>query len=758
MASNFRFDSDSEGDDVSEHTRSDVSSPVPQDDDDGPRPYWFEFTEEEDEEEVREVLSKEQRSANELFAIFDKYDWSVTNSDFAEAQKFFADLVTKTKIHMEKFDIRKIVELNEATNDDEDQVRSLWGILQESVAEDEMIEQGLRRSDDEDAAAKPGYNRLVRLQEERIKFRAYLEAQKEQAKVAIARAEEEDEGEVTESVLLGRLEDAWLGKRKDKRVNGAQSCFEIAKTATDLKFADVAITAEVVYALLSLKEESRRVVSIPCATLTRYFDKLLAIIKPILSRKDIVDNFDALKENITGDAPESNEQTFRSGIVIPGGIVSVCSTLFGELRSSLVFTKIFEVDYKSLLLKENELSDFIDQCFSYTNSKSGKASLAKNLLAIVGQRSESAHGKLFALLPTSERSRALLAADVATTVQNLTNVLVNDNISILYNVYQLALQGKFQEGKDAILRSGIADERDYNYWNDEFSMMYNRVVAQLGLAAFAAAKFQEASECLQKIFVSGYDQKSAERVRSRDEVRTSIGQEAPRTDDSNAQLAWRDLLVPAHFEISYDHLELAALVSEVILDAVADARRPYQHKKRSIIARQIKFPKYQHNVSGNPNNTTETLRAVVAALKNGEGKEISRLIQAVPAWDSFPQYNTTPQDNVLSRIREEALKVYCYTYAVSFLSISVAELAAQFELPESSVKCIINQALLDKESPLVAFWSQDESLLLVDRGNVTRLQHLVNDAADKVYELAGIASGQSRGRGGRGGRGRGRRN
>jgi translation initiation factor 3 subunit C len=756
MASNFRFDSDSEADDVSEHTRSDVSSPVPQDDD-GPRQYWFEFTEEEDEEEVREVLSKEQRSANEIFAVFDKYDWSVTNSDFAEAQKHFVDIVAKAKVHVEKFDIRKIVDLNEATTEDEDQVRSLWGILQESVAEDEMIEQGLRRSDDEDAAAKPGYNRLVKLQEERMKFRAYLEALKVQAKTAIALAEEEEEGEVTESVLLGRLEDAWLGKRKDKKVNGAQSCAAIVKTAADLKFTDVTVTAEAVHALLSIKEESRRVVSIPCATLVRHFDKLVSLIKPILSRKDVVDSFDALKERSSTDAPEGDVQ-FRSGIVIPGGIVSVCTTLFSVLRSSLVFTKIYEVDYKTLLVKENELSDFIDQCFSYTNSKSGKISLAKNLLSVVGQRSEVAHKALFALLSATDRPRSLLAADITTTVKNLTNILVNDNISVLYNVYQLALQGKFQEGKDVILRSGISEEREYSYWNDEFSMMYNRVIAQLGLAAFAAAKFQEASECLQKLFVSGYDQKMAERVRSRDEVRTSIGQEAPRTDDSNAQLAWRDLLVPAHFEILYDHLELAASVSEVILDAVADARRPYQHKKRSIIARQIKFPKYQHNVSGSPNNTTEMLRAVVVALKNGEGKQITALIRDARAWDCFPQYNTTPRDNVIARIREEALKVYCYTYAVSFSSLSVADLATQFELTADSVRCIINQALLDKESPLVAFWSQDEELLLVDRGNVTRLQHLVNDAADKVYELAGIASGQSRGRGGRGGRGRGRRN
>lgn len=764
MAQNFKFDSDSDSDVISERTRSTASTPINQDDD-GPNPYWYEFTEEEDEEEDREVLSKENRSANEIFSVFDKYDWSVTNSDFAEAQKYFVDLVSKARAHLEKFDIRKIVPLTDAPEEEEDQARSLWSILNDSVSEeDEMIDQGLRKSDGEES--KPGYNRLVKLQEERLKFRKYLSEIKIAAKIAVASSQEVAEGELTESTLMMRLEDAWQGKR-DKKVYGAQSCMNVIKLAEERGFKDVMTTGKVIYALLFIQEESRRSVSISYS-LERLFDMLADVVKDAVVRSDCVETFDQLKvlhENQEVE-DDSDAVQFKAGIVIPGGPAAVCSTLFTELRRVIQFTNLHDEAYALLVKKENELVDLVDLCFAYQSGRAKQLQLVKLLFLLVGYRSQASHALLMGLLPPRDKARVLLDNDIVKTITNLSNFPSQQaaQTGVLYRAYQHALVGEFQKGKDAILRSGISQWG--NYADAEFSLLYNRVIAQLGLAAFATGKLQETNECLQKIFCKS-DKKDDDkrddrktRVCSWNETMTIIGQNVPPAYEgfsSTARLACKELVVPPHFHISYDHLELAASVAAVVVDSVAEARRPYQRLNQSALTRRYKQQNPQHLVYGAPNATGEVVRAMTAALKSGDCKRAVQLLSEASAWQDFPTFgeNASARDVVLGRLKEEALRVFCYTYACSFSSLSLKHLSERFALQSPAVKCIINQTLLDKESPLVAFWSEDEELLSVDRGNVTRLQHLVDNAANTVYDLSTLATWQSRGRGrgGRGGRG-----
>ncbi|KAK9500218.1 hypothetical protein O3M35_001517 [Rhynocoris fuscipes] len=70
-----------------------------------------------------------------------------------------------------------------------------------------------------------------------------------------------------------------------------------------------------------------------------------------------------------------------------------------------------------------------------------------------------------------------------------------------YVAYQFALAGRYHEGADFIRKSGIqdflADAEDYTMLTP-LSVLYNRVMAQFGLAAFEAGDIEQTYEILDR--------------------------------------------------------------------------------------------------------------------------------------------------------------------------------------------------------------------------------------------------------------------
>lgn len=120
---------------------------------------------------------------------------------------------------------------------------------------------------------------------------------------------------------------------------------------------------------------------------------------------------------------------------------------------------------------------------------------------------------------------------------------------------------------------------------------------------------------------------------------------------------------------------------------------------------------------------------------------------------------------LISRIQEEGLRTYLFTYSSFYASLSLEQLAATFSLPVRTVTATVSKMIWNED--LAASLDQSTGTVAFHRTDVTRVQQLAQTLADRVTQLAdsnaktldvklgGGANWQERGEGGgkRGGAG-----
>lgn len=295
--------------------------------------------------------------------------------------------------------------------------------------------------------------------------------------------------------------------------------------------------------------------------------------------------------------------------------------------------------------------------------------------------------------------------------------------ALLCSVYHYALHDQYYHARDLFLISHIPDFIDKAEIKTQ--ILYNRTVVTLGLCAFRMGLFQKAHDCLSGICGSRVKELLAQ------------GQQKWPDKDPEQEKIERRRQIPYHMHINPDLLECCHLTCAMILELPHLARTPSISGYQTVISKQ--FRKYltgygKQIFTGPPENTREHVLAATKALLAGDWQKACDYILGLEVWKLIPNEGGEKVKQMLRvRIKEEAVRTYLLLNGEHYESLSLAHICSMFDMEQSTTRKIICRMIFNKE--ISAAWEHPANILVIYKTEVTPLQALSQNVADKVSQL-----------------------
>jgi translation initiation factor 3 subunit C len=194
--------------------------------------------------------------------------------------------------------------------------------------------------------------------------------------------------------------------------------------------------------------------------------------------------------------------------------------------------------------------------------------------------------------------------------------------AMLCHIYHNALHGRYHEARDMLLMSHLQDT--IQHADVTTQILYNRVVVQLGLAAFKKGYIAECQSTLLEIFSS---QKPKELL--------AQGIQRFSQNTPEQELIEKRRLLPFHLHINLELLETAFLVSCMLQEIPLLASLDSEEQKRKACSKPFKRLLDQadrQTFMGPPENTRDHIMQASKALQSGEWEKAKEMILSIKIW------------------------------------------------------------------------------------------------------------------------------
>ena len=299
--------------------------------------------------------------------------------------------------------------------------------------------------------------------------------------------------------------------------------------------------------------------------------------------------------------------------------------------------------------------------------------------------------------------------------------------SMMCQIYHHALHDRFLEARDLLLMSHLQD--NITSVNDVDTMiLFNRMMVNLGLAAFRLGRIWDAHQCLSDI-CSG-------RVRELLAQGVTTGRYAG--DKSiEEEKAEKRRQIPYHLHINVDLLEACHLISAMLLEVpnmAANAKKA--GRKSRILSRQFRkhVDSFNRQVfAGPPEQTRDYIMCATKALMNGDWKKCADYLSGLDVWQLLPVENVADQINTMleGKVKVEGLRTYLFKHSSHYDSLSLAQLCSMFELSKNEIHSVVSKMMFNGD--LHASW-ENETIVL-KKIEPSNLQVLALQFAEKAANL-----------------------
>ena len=297
--------------------------------------------------------------------------------------------------------------------------------------------------------------------------------------------------------------------------------------------------------------------------------------------------------------------------------------------------------------------------------------------------------------------------------------------ALLCSVFHHALHDRFHRARDLFLISHVQDVIDKV--DTKTQILYNRVMACLGLSAFREGLILKAHDCLQNL-CSG---------RPREMLAQTVSRWPDK--DPEQERTERRRLIPYHMHINPDLLDTCYLTCAMLLELPHMARGNTSPNPVNQVVVSRQFRKYLQNYNrqvftGPPENTREHVMAAARCMVSGDWVKASKYILGLEVWNLIPNNGGGKVKAMLEvKLREEAVRTYLLSSGVSaYSSLSLQHLCDTFDIQAGPARRIISKMIFNKE--ITAAWEADATLVL-HKVEPSSTQTLSVKLAEKVSAL-----------------------
>ncbi|KAI0986501.1 hypothetical protein GJ496_007797, partial [Pomphorhynchus laevis] len=300
--------------------------------------------------------------------------------------------------------------------------------------------------------------------------------------------------------------------------------------------------------------------------------------------------------------------------------------------------------------------------------------------------------------------------------------------AILLQAYHLAIHDYWYRARDLILMPFVHE--NILYADVVVQIQYNRAQVQLGMCAFRKGLIKETHSALSDIHA----------INKAKELLAQGIQHIGRNVERNLEQEKldRQRLLPYHLHINLEVLEFVYLLCAMLTDLSYMAAPDFDNRKR-IVSKQFynqlrqteKQPCY-----GPPDNMREHIFAAVRAMKFGNWNKACQMLintkMQSKVWRFFRNYEEI-QQLVRTKVKEECLRIYIFTFSSAYDNIKLPNLSNMFELPDKQVKTIVSRMIYNKE--IMASLDQPTRCLVMHRTHPSAIQMQTLQLIDKATQL-----------------------